>query len=313
MAGGVERYIIMELAPPWAPQLWESPRFPPALAPSVMQAWEQCPQTLRFLCIAPDEAHTVPGWVRFLAFWRPYGAAATFERQEFLVPQQEAVPLAQCLLQGAPADLLDFQRYRADPPGAPPVRDILVCTHGSVDACCATFGYPLYHLLRRRYGVPSGGRLRAWRVSHFGGHRLAPTLIDFPEGRYWGHMTASAIDGLVRRNVPVTSLRRHYRGWGGLQTPFEQVAEREAFVREGWAWIDYLKTGHLLEGGEGGDRARVRLDFRSADGSVRGAYDVTVEVRGTVPAVHCREGGEPWRAKQYTTTSLIKNDLTHGG
>lgn len=72
-----------------------------------------------------------------------------------------------------------FERYRV--PDADKVRDILVGTHGTIDVACAKFGYPLYRHLRDTYADEG---LRVWRVSHFGGHVFAPTLMDMPTGHY---------------------------------------------------------------------------------------------------------------------------------
>ena len=63
--------------------------------------------------------------------------------------------------------------------------------------------------------------------------------------------------------------RRFYRGWSGLQSSFEQVAEREIFTREGWAWSGYLKEGRILASGR--NRAEVRSAYESPDGAVSGA------------------------------------------
>lgn len=91
-----------------------------------------------------------------------------------------------------------------------------------------------------------GGQLRVWRCSHFGSHQLAPTLVDLPEGRCWGHLEPEVLELLVKRNEPVAGLRQFYRGWAGL-TQFEQIAEREIWIREGWDWLDYLKAGQSVK------------------------------------------------------------------
>jgi len=131
---------------------------------------------------------------------------------------------------------------------------MLVCTHGNVDAACARFGYPIYKLLRDSYAAQPGSNLRAWRCSHFGGHKFAPTLVDLPEGRYWGHLEPEVVDILVRRQGEISRLRSHYRGWSGLGK-FEQIAERDIWLREGWDWLTYAKSGQTLRKGLQGTKS----------------------------------------------------------
>lgn len=185
------------------------------------------------------------------------------------MPDDGVVAAVGALLEG-PGGAARFGRYRQETAHG---RDVLVCTHGSRDACCGKFGYPVYDLLRRRHAARE--RLRVWRTTRIGGHRFAPTMIDYPEGRYWGHLEPWAVERLAARRGPVSDLHPFYRGWSGLGSPFEQVAEREIFAREGWAWAGYLKGGQVLA--SGGDRAEVRVAYEGQDGDVSGAYEATVK------------------------------------
>ena len=148
------------------------------------------------------------------------------------------------------------------------------------------------------------GKIRVWRSSHIGGHRFAPTLIDYPEARYWGHLEPWAAEELAARSGPVSDLRRFYRGWSGLQSPFEQVAEREIFAREGWAWTGYLKEGSVLN--SAGGRTEVRIAYRGADGAASGAYEATVEVAGTVMTMESSGDAELVEVEQYRVVRLEK-------
>ena len=162
-------------------------------------------------------------------------------------------------------------------------------------------------------------------MSHFGGHRLAPTLVDWPEGRWWGFLDPTVLPGLVRRDGPVAPLRRCYRGWGGLDY-FGQLVERELLVRFGWGWTRHLVSGQLLEV-DGAPAAgvtlpdhpqfeeqpprqvRLRLAFAAPDGSAAGAYDATAEAAGAVPLLGaCGQEGpvRPGRHRitQYRVTGL---------
>src|SRR4030066_45800 len=72
-----------------------------------------------------------------------------YEKSEYVVPAGEIVPLVEALAEG-PDGLSRFRRYEED---TSHVRDILVCTHGSHDACCGKFGYPAYETLRYGYEI----------------------------------------------------------------------------------------------------------------------------------------------------------------
>src|SRR5215218_3519444 len=154
--------------------------------------------------------------------------------------------------------------------------------------------------------APTGAsekQLRVWRTSHIGGHRFAPTLIDFPEGRYWGHLEPDALEKVVLRKGPVSELGRFYRGWAGLSGKFEQIAEREIFVREGWEWTRYLKSGRTLEADQNEDRAEVRIEYATQDGNA-GAYEATVETSGTIMTLF-DSGPRPLQeVKQYRVSRL---------
>jgi hypothetical protein len=157
--------------------------------------------------------------------------------------------------------------------------------------------------LRHGYAGPSEKQLRVWRTSHIGGHRFAPTLIDFPEGRYWGHLESDALEKLVLRNGPVAELGRFYRGWAGLSGKFEQIAEREIFVREGWEWTRYLKSGRTLVPHENEDRVDVRIEYATPGGDT-GAYEATVETSGTVLTLFDSGSLPLQEVKQYRVSRL---------
>ena len=289
--------FLVEVAQPWQRDALTSRR----LAEELRQVIEgaQARNLLgAFSALLPDREYSRKGHTRFLFFRRPPGPFAHHEKEEFLVPDGELASVVRSLLE-RPRDLSRFERYRQE---TGHVRDLLVCTHGGRDVCCGKFGYPIYDLLRRRYG--SGGRMRVWRTSHLGGHRFAPTMVEYPEGRFWGHLEPWVAQRLAERRGPVSELRPFCRGWSGLRTPVEQVAEREIFAREGWAWSDYLKAGEVLRTGEDEAWAEVRITYGSVDGHVAGAYEALVEAHGTVMTL-ASSGTDPLEAAvQYRVARL---------
>ena len=291
-------YLGIEVAPPWKHDVTESPRFPELLRGAVERA-QDAGVIGKFTALFPDPVYSREGYARALYLHKPPSPFVTYEKREYAVPEGEIVPLVEALAEGLDG-LSSFERYEED---TSRVRDILVCTHGSHDACCGKFGYPVYETLRYGYAGASKRQLRVWRTSHIGGHRFAPTLIDFPEGRYWGHLEPEALEKLVLRKGPVSEIGRFYRGWAGLSGKFEQIAEREIFVREGWEWTRYLKNGKTLEADENEGRAEVRIEYVTPGGNA-GAYEATVEANGTVMTL-CNSGPDPLQeVKQYRISRL---------
>ena len=293
-------YLLVEVALPWKEDITESRRFPEGLKETIERA-RNAGSLDKLTGLVPDPEYSREGHTRIILFRRPPGPFfAAYEKEEYVIPDGELVTLVEALT-AEPERLSRFARYRED---ASHVRDILLCTHGSRDICCGKFGCPLYKELRQRYATePEGRRLRVWRTSHVGGHRFAPNLMDLPEGRYWGCMGAEALENLVLRNGPVSDLRRFYRGWAGLGSSFEQIAEREVFGNEGWGWTEYPKAGEVLE--TNGDRAEVRIEYQNTEG-ISGAYEATVETTGSVATLTNSGTGPLQEARQYRVSRLEK-------
>jgi hypothetical protein len=167
-----------------------------------------------------------------------------------------------------------------------------------VDLCCARFGIPVYNALRAEPSV------RVWRTSHFGGHRFAPTLKEFPSGYMWGFLDEHATRQIVGRTGPVEAIAHNMRGWSGVE-PVVQPLDREAFIEHGWPWLDYRREGHVLEADPEAGMWRVRLDFVSPSGAC-GAYEGTVVVRRQLEDVGCGShfGSRSYLIPEYGIASL---------
>jgi len=304
-AGTYESYLIVEAVPPWPINIWIEPKpMPPRFTELFAQMPSAQKRKIRRLAMAPDREYSRPGYTRVLYYYRPSQFFAQFQKQEFLVPDAMVDPLILALFR-QPELLSEFEPYRQP---TDEIRDILVCTHGNVDVACSRFGYPIYKQLREEY---AGDTLRVWRCSHFGGHQFAPTLIDLPEGRYWGHLKSEILAALIYRNVSISELRPFYRGWAGL-AQYEQILERELWMQCGWEWINYLKAGQTLaidtdHEDWNADWAEVRIDFVTVDASIKGAYEARVEVSHQVTTMW-QSGNEQSIApvKQYRVGRLVK-------
>jgi hypothetical protein len=136
-------------------------------------------------------------------------------------------------------------------------------------------------------------------------------------------LDVETLEMVVRHQGPVERLRWHYRGLSGWDF-FEQVAEREAFLREDWAWIGYPKAGQVLplDGEEPGppdlmvdpvfDEApprhvEVRITYQAPDGSA-GSYEATIEFSGRMGGLgDC--GLPPWERNVYRVSRLEKTQV----
>ncbi len=260
----------------------------------------------RPLAISSDQnANAKTGLVRVLYFSRPSAQFSIFERQEYLIPKDDLSHLVMALL-NQPEQLSEFQKFRQD---NKLMRDLLVCTHGSHDVSCGRFGYPLYGTLKQDY---AGTNLRIWRCSHFGGHQFAPTLLDMPEGRYWGHLEPEILDLLVYRQGSVADLRSFYRGWAGLAWA-EQIVEREIWIKEGWEWLTYLKSVETLAisdpEADYPDWADVRIHFCSPDKNYSGTYEARIEAYKEVETMwNSGDRTSIETIKQYRVSRLVKRE-----
>ena len=318
-ASTCDHWLIIEIAQPWSEQAFmENPQLKPVLG-LIFQAIKNGVK-LKPMAIAPDREYSQAGYTRVLYYYRPGELFAEYEKQEYIVPDtlmsQLLISLLQ-QLQQQPNELENFQQYQQQ---TSEIREMLVCTHANVDVACGRFGYPIYKKLRSEYAATSQGNLRVWRCSHFGGHQFAPTLVDLPDGRYWGHLEAEMLDLLVLRNGSVSGLHQYYRGWAGLNS-FAQIAEREMWMQEGWSWLKYPKVGKVLafdeerlkhlspeEAKVEANWALVRLEFIVGDNSnLKKTYEVKVEVNGEVmSALRSSDDMELTPVKQYHVSSVVK-------
>ena len=293
------RCLVVEVPEPWASEITESRYFPPEVSTELANAAAEGLDT-RLQCVTPDSGYSADGQSRVMLFSRPDGPFSSYAKEEYQVPAGEVGSLAAVLLTRR-VDLGRFERYRQD---TAHLRDVLVCTHGAQDTCCGSIGYPIYDALRHRYSRQPGANLRVWRVSHLGGHRFAPNVLDMPEGRNWVRVGTDQLDALVRRTGPASDLRGQYRGWVGMESPYEQFAEREALMREGWSWTDRLVESRLVAVDEAQGRAEVRPDFYAMSGAKSGAYVAKIERTGNASRADCVSGTAGGDVPQYAVTEM---------
>lgn len=282
------RYLLIEVPLPWSFRVEESPHFPPGLEKTLKQ---KTAEGFRHRLLAfTSEFHPSPaGYRRLMEYRLPGGACSSFAKREFIVREELVQAFAAALLAdheplGEQPEVQEF--FHAS-------RDLFVCTHDSHDACCGRFGFPLYREIGEKHAPRSEGTLRVWQTSHIGGHRHAPTLIDFPQGRYWAQVNPDMLDTLLWHNGSFASISGHYRGWGGISR-HEQVLERELFARYDWNWVDFWKRSREMA--SNGVSVATGMEYGDRDGKIAGFAQAEIYEREAVPTGGC--GHPAGEAKQ---------------
>jgi len=298
--GRWDRYIVVETPLPWKANVAESACFPLELGRMAKEA-EAKSFGVRVQGVVPDSAYSLPGHRRLIHLVRPTGAFARFAKEEYLIPEAHVAAAVQALIL---SDQLpeSLDQYRQAETSA---RDILVCTHGSRDACCGSLGVGVYNALRER-AKSIGKELRVWRASHLGGHRFAPTLLELPEMRYWGRVTPDLLELLIDRNIRADVVRTHYRGWAGLRTPAEQVAEREVLTRFGWDLAGLPCKGGAEIVDANGVRTSVRLEYLRPGGGPGPVFEAVVVRERRVVGIGSCGDEEPSEFDQYSVADLVQ-------
>ncbi len=302
-AGNFQDAVIFEQPLPWKYSYAEMGL--PKEVMDLLELWmERYRQTgvygHRSLLIAPDAAYSREGFRRVMFFTKPGGLFAQFDKVEYFVPVEKMGHLIWSWFE-APDNLSQFDGWLQT--GSDTIRDILICTHGSVDVACAKFGYPLYRHLRDNAATD---QVRVWRVSHFGGHLYAPTLVDMPKGDYWAYVDHTIGEQLIQQSGDVQALHAYYRGWGGAEAGFVQAMERACWMREGWQWQTYKKSGEIvaLDPDENPQWADVRLDYLTADAEQR-TYQARVKIEKTITTNVSSNDDRQYPHPQYIVEEIV--------
>lgn len=331
-AGTAEKWLIVEVPRPWKKNIWDNkPYFKPLIGVLIELEQSEPELSVRLMAIVPDKEYSNPDYIRVFYYFRPEKMFSQYEKHEYLIPLSELITLARAILL-EPQQLPEFTSYRQP---TNDIREILVCTHTQVDTACGRYGTPLYTKLKKDYADVSEGKLRVWQTSHFGGHKFAPTLIDFPSGKFWGHLQPEVLDTLIYQQGSLDSLKPYYRGWSGLEQ-FEQIAERAIWRQEGWEWQNYPKYGYINAKDEGNlakiilkqilklipvqkaklllkildrdmDWVEVTMEYFLPDSNIKQEYKVRIEVAGkVVTAGKSAKQMQLQSVKQYHVVNLSK-------
>lgn len=201
-----------------------------------------------------------------LLFIRRPGRGEDQTRLAFVVHAGEEVTETRRIELAKPDELAELDLSRAGDRTEAPL--VLVCGHGTRDACCALRGTAVYASLEPRLG-----REELWLSSHQGGHRFAANVVVLPGAVHFGRVTPDEARLVVARALAGRITLDRYRGRTAYSQP-AQAAERA--VREANR-LDGIADLLLVD--EDGDTVRLR----SFDGREHVA-DVEEVVGPVVPA-----------------------------
>ncbi len=288
----VGQFLILELPLPWREDPLESRSVPPGVRETLMSLWDDNSDVGLF-GVAPDAKYSVPGKTRVMSADFAANPGGPAVRRDYLIPNEQVAATIDALARRHPVPScveIDETSYL----------DAMICTHGSHDACCATFGFPLYRKLRAL--STAGSHLRVWRATHFGGHRFAPTMMTFPDGRSWGYLDEATGRAILERNTPVEPLAAAYRGWSGYTDAGLQLLEQEGFLRFGWSWLDFRQQGHISPVDEASGIRRAEIVAESPNGDrIELSGDILQEDSVTTIA-SC--GGEEYSSPRFTVINI---------
>lgn len=279
-ASGFSRALLFEVPLPWARVPLETPHIPREVTAAIEEFQNEQGKTSVYL-LAPDASYAVDG-ARLIDIQVTDGEII---KREIIATDSDLASVIESLAKSEPLPataIID----------STPWRDIAICTHGSRDACCATFGAPMY--LKMHIAAQSMQNTRVWRCSHLGGHRFAPTMIDLPSGRVWGLVDDAAARGILLNDSEPDSLIPHYRGWVGHKVAELQMLEAHILQHIGWSWTEYAQHGEVLEHDADGRGVRIRIT---------GTHPTLAEV--------CFEGDIHWGDEFTTIASCNAQPVTY--
>ena len=267
-----QTYILIECCLPWESEAFNSKQISQNLKDLVEEV-EHSKQKIRFLLINNDRTKCSNQRKVVIYENKERELFGGYEKHEFNVDSFDKVAgIIKSYLAGEVPGCETENKQ---------TRDILVCTHGSHDMCCARYGNPFYAQATALASELELNDVRVWRASHFGGHRFAPTAIDLPDGRYYGNLDRASFQSILTRTGDIECLNKVYRGWGILPNPI-QVLERELIVLYGWDWFNYKVASKILDLDTKNEAFLAEITFEKADGTYTYRADLVKDETKTV-------------------------------
>lgn len=289
-------YVLVEFPPPWASHTFDSKLLPSELK-ELKGVIDEAECSLRFLFVYNRHIYEY-GRTRLIIFRETEDKFLGYKKQEFILSDiRDIVPILEKCLRDEIIESEDTNNQ---------TREILVCTHGSQDKCCAKYGNPFYRQAIATIADLSLPNVRVWQSSHFGGHRFAPTMIDFPEGRYYGRLDQISFTSILTRIGDIQCFKNVYRGWGILPSPV-QFLERELILQYGWDWFKYQVQGNIIEQNEDESFNIVEIIFKKPNG-VTGGYRANIiedNSKNIILNGNCNHNYPPHKHTQFLVTEIV--------
>ena len=271
-ASNYQTYILIECCVPWEYEAFNSKQIPQNLKDLVEEV-DHSKQKVRFLLINSDGTKCKNQRKVLIYDKKNQELFGGYEKHEFNVDDIDKV--AEVVKSYLAGEVPDCETETQ------PIRDILVCTHGSHDMCCARYGNPFYAEAIALLSDLELNDVRIWKSSHFGGHRMAPTAIDLTDGRYYGNLDRNSLQSILTRTGDIECLKKVYRGSGVLSNPI-QVLERELIMLYGWDWFNYKVAGQIIASDIKNDAFLAEIIFEKADGIYTYRADLVKDETKTV-------------------------------
>ncbi|MQG18229.1 MAG: hypothetical protein FI687_00410 [SAR202 cluster bacterium] len=296
-AANFDAYLLISVPMPWKSEITESEKFPT----NIKDLLNQNPNILKNTKILgfKPEKNEDSSKINIILYKNPKGSFKKFYKFEFLANHMNLEELIIDLLNS------NYENHRFLINHNKNYRDLLICTHGSRDSCCASKGYPFYEKILH---LEQSNNLMAYQVSHIGGHRFAPNIIDMPDGRNWVKINQDSIETFINKKNPVSVFRENYRGWTILKNGFEQVAEKEAFTIENWEWVNKkIISITSFETKNSNDSKLVKIVYSNENNSVKNQINVEVAKTKKIPVLKCTKNEFTEYSQQYKVINITKN------
>ena len=288
-----EIYVLIECPTPWAESAFDSRCIPLNLKKLKQKiTTERMPVNLLLI----NEYHSSKQTKTVLLFKKKQGLSKNYSRLETEVQNlEEVAPLVETYLNETDLVCTDLESS---------IRDILICTHGSHDKCCAKYGIPFYRKALETVRSLELTDVRVWQSSHFGGHRFAPTAIDFPEGRYYGVLNQNIFGSLLTRTGDINCIREVYRGWGILSI-YAQILERELLLLHGWEWFKFSVESKIISQNEDKTFNRIELYYKSPSNILRSCIADVVKDKNKTLYLNGSCNGEASERVKFFAENLV--------
>jgi hypothetical protein len=260
-----EHWLLLETPGTWPRDVADGASLPEAARAAVRTWLEQTPAS------------------RLLFIRRP-GRDRARTRRAFVVRASESSGGVRRIEVSAPEELGELDLARAGEVDPAPL--VLICGHGTRDACCALRGTAVYGALAQRLEPDE-----LWLSSHQGGHRFAANVLVLPLGIHLGRVTPDEAPHVVAQALDGRIVLERYRG----RTAYPQEVQAGERVVRDVEGLDAVSDLRLVEAD--GDRAR----FRSRDG----CEYTTLATRTDGPSVPASCGAEA-ETQSVSTARLVR-------